>query len=108
MCILAAAANNDMELFVRLRRLLFEIGEGVDVLQTATVAVRSDRVAILQQLLTSLDIDLQTLPFDSLMKVAVKYSSINIVEYLLSFEPRLDLKEPYKLALCYSDLNVLR
>jgi hypothetical protein len=48
MCPLTAATRDDIELFVQLRRLLVEIGGGVDVHQTATAAVRSDRVKILQ------------------------------------------------------------
>ena len=48
------------------------------------------------------------MPLDTLMNEAVKFSSTNAVQALLKLEPRIDLEYPYKLTLCYCNLDVLQ
>ena len=107
-CLLAAITNGNMELFVSLKQLLFETGNHVQLHQAAIAAVRSDRVGILRELQSSFDVGFYSLPLDTLMNEAVKFGSANAVQALLKLEPRIDLEYPYKLALCYCNLDVLQ
>lgn len=107
-CLLAAATSGNMELFLYLKQLLLEIGKDIQVHQAANAAVRSDRMEMLQYLQSTFGVEFHTLPLSSLMEVAVKFGSVNAVQALLEFEPRIDLEYPYKLALLYCNTDVLR
>ncbi|OQD78089.1 hypothetical protein PENANT_c090G03597 [Penicillium antarcticum] len=107
-CLLAAATSGNMELFIYLKQLLLETGKVIQVHPAANAAIQADRVEILRDLQSSFCVEFHTLPLGSLMQVAVKFGSANAVQFLLELGPGINLETPYKLALSYCNLDVLR